>query len=57
MTTDTLTGNLLNSKLYIGSIFGTTSYHYGHIKNIKIYDKSLTPTEVALLGGKQWYTI
>ena len=36
----------------IGSRYNNTDLLHGHIKNFKIYDKALTVTEIALLGGK-----
>ena len=51
-------GSILNSKVLTQNIFtisdiviSTLMYRF-HIKNLKIYDKALSATEVALLGGK-----
>lgn len=46
--TDLMTDSLLSEKLYIGSYSGAGADHYGHIKNIRIYDFVLTATEVGL---------
>ena len=45
--TDLMTDNLLAVPLQIGGYAGI-SRSYGHINSVKIYDKALTPTEVAL---------
>lgn len=47
-------GNSHFNYIRIGSYNPVTSGSmYGHIKDFRIYDVALTPTEVALLGGKQ----
>jgi hypothetical protein len=45
--TDLMTDNLLAVPLQIGGNAGISN-SYGHINSVKIYDKALTPTEVAL---------
>lgn len=47
-STINLTGDLLSSPIYIGNFLNTYYWHFGHITNVRIYDKALSSAEVAL---------
>ena len=48
-TSQTIVTNSAPTTLYIGRAnWGTTNNHFGHISNVRVYDKALSATEIAL---------